>query len=530
MSVTIDHISSGNGSPAGTNSSFWNTNTIANGNQDGASFMTISAGATFLLVGAQVTGDPATQGTNSFVWDQGGTNQAMTSLGAAVYNSGSGFQFQFFGLVNPTSGTKTLRLTNAGNTSGNANAVIFGISFNGTASASVAAATEGYATNTDGGSTSATASVSSGVSIPSGDMAVAFYLMGTGGGAAFPTDGGTFGDMAFGNSRLYESYSGAGATINSSYASTVSQFWTAGIVGIKASVTVVQVGKLPSTLLLPLMQRPNFRPRAQMVGWRGLRQLKAFPPPFTPIALSGRATIMIQASAAATGKTAAAARSTIMVQARAAARGTVPVTGQATTMVKAAAGSRGASAMAGRATVQTKAAAAPTGAAALAGRATTMLKAAAAASGIVPLAGQAAIMVKAAAGIATGSFIALSGAIAVMVKASAASTSAAALSARATTMTKASAAASGAAALAGQATIMIKAAGGVATGAFVALSGMCTVMVKAAAQQASAVAIAGNLTIQVKAQSGSPVQPPSGTVQFILKSSGSRFIGPGHVT
>jgi hypothetical protein len=224
VAVTIDHISSGASNPTGTNLSFWNTNTVANSTQDGTSFMTISAGATFLLVGIQVFTDPAVQGTNSFIWDQGGTNQSMTSLGSALFNSDSGSQLQYFGLVNPTSGTKTLRLSNTGNTNGNQSAVIFGISFKGSITTSVAAATEGYATNVNvSGTPSATASVSSAVAIPTGDLAIAFYYTDTGGGATFPTDGGTFGDMAFTNSREYESYSGAGLTINSSYATTVSQ-------------------------------------------------------------------------------------------------------------------------------------------------------------------------------------------------------------------------------------------------------------------------------------------------------------------
>ncbi len=250
MAVTIDHISSGDGNPTGTNSSFWVTNTVANSTQDGASFMTISAGATFLLVGAQIFTDPAVQGTNSFIWDQGGTNQAMTSLGAAFFDVDSGAQLQFFGLVNPTAGTLTLRLSNSGNTNGNQSAVVFGISFNGSVTTSVAAATEGYATNQNAaGTPSATASVSSAASIPSGDKAVAFYYTDTGGGATFPTDGGTFGDMAFTNSREYESYSGAGAIINSSYATTVSQFWSVLIVGIKAPGAAPPVVSAPLGIL-----------------------------------------------------------------------------------------------------------------------------------------------------------------------------------------------------------------------------------------------------------------------------------------
>src|SRR5258708_37066932 len=143
--VTVDKFSAGG---TGTNATVFNTTFFQNNASDLATFINITAGATFLLVGVEFNQGGGAGGTLALTWDQGGTNQSMTSLGSPVLNANVGDAIQYFGLVNPTSGNKTLRVTNSGNTFGNLGAEIWGMSFNGSVTTSVAAATEGYATNT----------------------------------------------------------------------------------------------------------------------------------------------------------------------------------------------------------------------------------------------------------------------------------------------------------------------------------------------------------------------------------------------
>ncbi len=231
MRRRVDKFSSGG---TGTNATVFNTTFFQNTTSDIATFINITAGATFLLVGVEFNQGGGTGGTLALTWDQGGTNQSMTSLGSPVLNSNVGDAIQYFGLVNPTSGNKTLRVTNSGNTFGNLGAEIWGMSFNGTATASVAAATEGYATNTDGGTAGTALTVSSAVSIPSGDMAVTQWIDTTS-MTTFPTDSGTLGDNTFSGFYVYEYYNGAGSVINSSATLATSGFWTGMIVGIKAA-------------------------------------------------------------------------------------------------------------------------------------------------------------------------------------------------------------------------------------------------------------------------------------------------------
>lgn len=201
-----------------------------------ANTLTVGASDTFLLMGIEL--DSTTPGTAAAHWDSGGSNQAMTSLGTIITEATSTAKaLVLFGLVNPVAGNKTASHSFSGQSAA-ANGYSFLISFTGSETSSVAAATEGYATNSN--STGTTASVASGVSIPSGDMAVAFYVninSFTNGftPGANPGDGG----VAIGQNQSLttnasaEYYSGAGATITAS-AAQASGAWAAVIVGIKA--------------------------------------------------------------------------------------------------------------------------------------------------------------------------------------------------------------------------------------------------------------------------------------------------------
>lgn len=210
--------------------------TLTTGQGSGVNIgLTVGASATFLVIGIEQ--DAATPGAPN--WDSAGTNQLMTLIGTAITNGTSSptMTLALYGLVNPTPGAKLVKL----NGSSNGAAYCSGISFTGTDTSSVAAVVEGYATNQ---SASTTITVSSGIAIPTGDMAVTFYNDVQGYSNAFtpgsnPGDGGTaIGKNEGGTTNMAaEYYSGAGATISSSAAtpSFGSNSFVAAIVGIKAA-------------------------------------------------------------------------------------------------------------------------------------------------------------------------------------------------------------------------------------------------------------------------------------------------------
>lgn len=184
--------------------------------------LTIGATATFLLVGFEV--DSATP--SSVNWDPAGTNQPMTLIGTVA--AGTTSNIALFGLVNPTPGNKSISFTATANNS----AYIFGISFTGSETSSVAAATEGFNKATGTGTSF---SVVTSASIPSGDAAVS-ALGNSHTITGFPSDGGT--SIGLGNSLTTnlagENYSGAGSAITASASSASSGQWAYVIVGIAA--------------------------------------------------------------------------------------------------------------------------------------------------------------------------------------------------------------------------------------------------------------------------------------------------------
>lgn len=239
-----------------------------------AAFLTVGASATFLLV--MISVDNTSPGVPTAHWDSAGTNQAMTQVGSTITNATGGFSLCFMGLVNPTAGSKTL--TFAFGTSGN-NAYAAGESFTGTVTSSVAAATEGAATAT-GNSTTAAATTA--VSIPSGDMAVAWTtnVNGYTGDPMTPNAVQADGGKAIGDNQSLthnaagEYYSGAGSAISCSLGGPTGQ-WAAAIVGIKApGGAVVPVLALPRRIFLkrrwqsgrsPLGDAPMRKQRAPLV-------------------------------------------------------------------------------------------------------------------------------------------------------------------------------------------------------------------------------------------------------------------------
>jgi hypothetical protein len=205
------------------------------GSQTIPNFMTVGASASILIVGIEC--DTSTPGTPTAHWDSAGTNQAMTQIGTTLTVTGGGApaSLVFFGLVNPTSGSKSLNYSFPGQAT-SVNTYIYGVSFTGSVTSSVAAATEGFASNN---ATSTTASVTSAVSIPSGDMATALAIDCGSGFVNATTEnlGGTqIGENeGLTNNGVAARFSGSGSTITASASLNASDVWGAIIVGIKAS-------------------------------------------------------------------------------------------------------------------------------------------------------------------------------------------------------------------------------------------------------------------------------------------------------
>lgn len=140
--------------------------------------LTVGAGSNRALLACILATDPAIA-ISSVVWDPGGAAQALTLVTGAV-NTTSRY-VGWYGLVNPTSGNKTLRVTFTG---GASNFVVDALSFTGVDQS-------GGATSFPNGAASfATGAANSTIDITSatGDMVVAAHQNGT---QAFTTLTGT---------------------------------------------------------------------------------------------------------------------------------------------------------------------------------------------------------------------------------------------------------------------------------------------------------------------------------------------------
>lgn len=190
-------------------------------------FFSPSASASLMIIGVAMNDSLAAIGTMSMVWDPTGVNKAMSSIGS-VQTTTAGQAIFYFGLVSPgTTGAKVARFSWTGSASGDVYEA-YGISYTGSVTTSVAAATEGFNTNT-GSSTSA--SVTTSASIPTGDLATSWFVSN---GSAF-TNGGQLDLDATQFDVSCSTASGAGSTITSTTALSPTTTWAAMIVGIKAA-------------------------------------------------------------------------------------------------------------------------------------------------------------------------------------------------------------------------------------------------------------------------------------------------------
>ena len=228
--VALDGLSAGGGA---ANGHMYAVGSVGASAIPLSAFQTIGASATIFCVGFEI--DLASP-TTTIHWDSTGTNQLMTQVGSNIaLGTGTG-TIQLFCLVNPTAGSKTLsfQVTNASSNS----VYIVGMSFTGSITTSVAAATEGAAQNSSATATT-TATVTSSASIPSTDMV---FTM-------FANSGGDFTGAVSSNSTLIDHYNavnnnalasygtGAGATFTAT-ATQGSDGFAASITGIKAPAAV----------------------------------------------------------------------------------------------------------------------------------------------------------------------------------------------------------------------------------------------------------------------------------------------------
>jgi len=204
--------------------------------QTSTNFMTVGASATILIIGLEI--ETAAAGTFTAHWDSAGTNQVMTQIGSNAV-IGTSFTLALFGLVSPTSGLKNLSYSFSG-VGTSTNGYVYGVSFTGSNTSSVASATEGNVSSTG---TSTTASVTTSVSIPATDMATAWFIDGGSGFTGSFVNGATQADggkavginQALGANGAAEYYTGAGSTITASAGLAASDPWAAMIVGIKVA-------------------------------------------------------------------------------------------------------------------------------------------------------------------------------------------------------------------------------------------------------------------------------------------------------
>lgn len=231
------------------------------GSKTWTSVLTVGASASFLIVAWDVDTTNA-YGTITFTW--GGT--AMTQIGSLVQlGSGTVMSLGLWGLVSPASGSQSI-VTKGASISGGPATNLCAMSFTGSDTSSVAAATYANATNSSSVNV-ANATVTSGAAIASGDMAFTTYNNALGFTDAFtsgtnPGDGGTaIGKEETGNTNMAaEYYSGAGSTIASSAAQALNCTFVAAIVGIKAAGGGGLTGSQPLIMM-----------RKAMTGWRRQR-------------------------------------------------------------------------------------------------------------------------------------------------------------------------------------------------------------------------------------------------------------------
>lgn len=160
----------------------------------------------------------------SMTWDNGGTNQAMSSLGTPVSTTGVNGLIALFGRINPTSGNKTLSCS----WTTSSRVSLYGISWTGVDQTSVAVAFPHYNTAT---ATSATASVT--ITSATGNAVLAAFVAQS---AAFssPTQTELFNDQVQLNFNAGAQRAAGAANVALQY-SLASDIWAAAGVDILAA-------------------------------------------------------------------------------------------------------------------------------------------------------------------------------------------------------------------------------------------------------------------------------------------------------
>lgn len=216
---------------------------------------TVNVGDTLLIVGMEM--DTSTPGTATANWDTAGTNQAMTLIGTVQTNSAGAtpMSVALFGVVNPTSGTKNF--TGVFSSGGIKNCYLLGVSFTGTSTVSVAAATLGL--NQTNIATSATTTNTTSASIPTGDLVLAWWSDLNGAGTLNGTSLGS--DTALTTNAFASWYSGAGGTVTSTFTNPgASDQIATFVVGIAAPSGA-------AALTPPFFQNPEYGTIIEAVGW-----------------------------------------------------------------------------------------------------------------------------------------------------------------------------------------------------------------------------------------------------------------------
>lgn len=238
--------------------------------------MTVGSGSNRVLL-ATFYFSNKTRTISSVVWDAAGANQAMTLIQSQATTGTNGISY-LYGLVNPVSGNKTLTITWTGGTS---DVAVACASYTGADQTGGTTTFNNSSTNTGTGTT-ATITITTSTT----DAVVAHHVnnqfgFSSANGTSIYSQSSLTGSSA-GN---YE-VNGATATLTATW--NGSDNWASVGTNIKALATI---GKMPSNFLLP--------PRSGMIGWRGLRQLQAFPPPTAASLPVGTAAIIMAAAAIA---------------------------------------------------------------------------------------------------------------------------------------------------------------------------------------------------------------------------------------
>lgn len=220
-----------------------------------AGFQNTGASDTLLLVFWGISDATTNIGTVTAKWG----SQTLTEIGSALLWGSSSDSSYVFGLVSPTSGSQglTISWTGAGGLDSYA---VFGISFTGSVSNSVAAATYAFQSNSNS-TANTTSTVTTAASVTTGDIAVAMQLaQQTGFSAVSGTEIDIFNVTGGFNAGCNRS-TGAGSAITLT-GTCASALWGSTIVAVAAAAAASQ------TPYQPYFQQMLASKRKEFIGWR----------------------------------------------------------------------------------------------------------------------------------------------------------------------------------------------------------------------------------------------------------------------